>query len=67
MIITIKHKGIDYFRLATMDFYLFVFKLSVHFCRFREGVFRNNNESVYVKNKISGWRRIFLRLAHHFT
>lgn len=37
----IRNTGDRLFSFSNYGFYLFIFKLSVHFCRFREGVFRN--------------------------
>ncbi len=37
----VRKDGDRIFTFSNYGFYLFVFKLSVHFCRFREGVFRN--------------------------
>lgn len=37
----LRSEGDRLFSFSNYGFYLFIFKLSVHFCRFREGVFRN--------------------------
>lgn len=37
----INNEGDRIFTLSNYGFYLYILKLSVHFCRFREGVFRN--------------------------
>ena len=57
------------YSFSNYGFYLFLFKLSVHFCRFREGVFRNNesDNSILNDTKDSLISRFFSKLAHRFT
>ena len=37
-----KPQGDRLFTFTNYGFYLYLVKLSIHYCRFREGVFRNN-------------------------